>query len=192
MVSFEVQTAKFVEAINMVYEHSRKTIPEILNRGMLVAIIGGSGVQGAMQLTPKAAKDAILSTPIKLIAGYVVNKHKGEKMTRQQMYDYIRKEVRRRISAIGYTATVGWNNAAIAFGGRGIRSNRTTGRGFAELGSGTPSNEGMWPNFEAAAVNTAPAASVIGEQPMQEALDNAAEDMIRDAEERMQSIFNAT
>jgi len=188
-VSVELDTTKFAAAVTYVFENSRKLVPEIMNRGLLVAIIGGSGVDGAMQRTPKAAKESILSLAIKLIAGYVMNKHKGEKMTRQQMYALIDKEVKRRISAIAYTARVGWNNAAIAFGGHGI-GKRASGIGYAKEGYGIPVSEVQWPFFTAEMVNAAPAAVLIGEQPLQDALDDAAEDMVHFMEMRLQEVFN--
>src|SRR5580704_15411969 len=120
VIQTTIDTSEFERAVRFAFEESQKSIPEIINRGALVAIIGGKGVQGAMKRTPKASKAAILAVDVKKIARHVMFTHKGQKLTRAQIQQLIAKEYHRRVAAIGYTAHVGWNNAAIAFGGKGI------------------------------------------------------------------------
>lgn len=188
-VNFELDLSQVNEAIRRYYNESSKTLPEIVNRAALVAIIGGRGVSGCMQRTRKAERSAILAVNVKKVARYVMSRHKGEKLTRKQMHQLIKREYRRRLSAIGYTAYLGWNKAAIAFGGRGLRKG-ATGHGRFQFGSGTPADSGQWPEFKAEMVNAAPAAAIIGEQPLQDALNDAARDMIEYTENRMQETVN--
>jgi hypothetical protein len=187
-VNVEIDTHEFEQAVKFVFEQSEKSLPEIINRGALVAIIGGKGVKGAMQRTPKALKSKIEAVPVKKIAKHVLYKHKGEKLTRKQLSQLIRREYRRRIAAIGYTALVGWNNAALAFGGRGIGRRAQGGKGYAQRGSGVPAQAG---NYVAEFTNTAPAAALIGEQALQDALDQTAQDMIAHWEEKAGVIFRS-
>ena len=173
-LDFDLDTADFSRAVTYVFENSHKTLPEVLNRGALTAIIGGRGVRGAMQRTPRAAREAILAVPVDQVARMVMAKHRGEKMSRLRVKQLIRKEYARRIAAIGYTATLGWNNAAIAFGGTGVKGHGP-GKGYYEFGSGKVATLS---DLVAEGTNTTPAAAFIGEQPMQEALDDVAEDRV--------------
>lgn len=86
------------------------------------------------------------------------------------------------------TALVGWNKAAIAFGGRGIGKRAQRGRGYAEQGYGKPAQSG---DYVAEMVNSAPAATLIGEQALQDALDAAAADMIEYWEQKSGAIFRS-
>lgn len=179
----------FHDAVRFVYDNTQRDLPDIITRAALVSLIGGAGVIGAMKRTPKAAREAILGVPEKKVAGYVMNKHRGEKLTRSDVKRLVRKEYRRRVAAIGYTANVGWNKAVIALGGRGIGSH-ATGRGYATLGWGKPADGSQWPMFMAEMVNSTPAAQAIGEQPLQDALDDTARDMVQFVEAKMQEICN--
>lgn len=187
IINTELDTSRFVEAVRFAFEESEKSLPEIINRGALVAIIGGKGVRGAMQRTPKASASKIKAVDVKKIARHVMFKHKGEKLTRIQIRQLIAKEYRRRIAAIGYTALVGWNKAAIAFGGRGI-GKRASGRGYASEGSGKKAQAG---DYTAEFTNTAPAAALIGSQALQDALDDTARDIVEHWEEKTGAIFHS-
>ncbi len=180
-----IDTSKFAAAARYVFENTRKSMPDIINRAALTTIIGGRGVKGAMQRTMQAARSEILSVPVHLVAGRVMNKHKGEKLSREQIKKLVRKEYARRLAAIGYTAHVGWNNAAIAFGGRGI-GKRSSGRGKASQGRGIKATPG---HYVAEMVNSAPAASLIGERPLQQALDDVARDMVEHVGGKLEEIM---
>ena len=188
IVKTELDTSQFEQAIRFAFEESEKSVPEIINRAALVAIIGGRGVKGAMQRTPRALAARIKALPVQKIARYVLFKHRGEKLTRKQIARLIGKEYRRRIAAIGYTALVGWNKAALAFGGRGIGRRAQGGRNYAEQGSGKPARAG---DYSAEFTNTAPAAILIGEQALQEALDDTAQDMVEKWERKTGAIFQS-
>lgn len=186
MVYAELDLTRFQEAVDAKLNALHVSLPSIINRGALVTIIGGKGVRGAMQRTPKAAKDKILAVPVKSVAKIVMVRHRGEKMTRQRVKELIRAEYARRVAASGYTAFVGWNKAAIAFGGTGI-GRASGGQGLAYKGYGTPATES---DLEAILVNAAPAAGLIGLQPLQDALDDTAEDMIEYAHQKMQEAID--
>jgi len=188
-ITFSLDITRWQQAVNFVFQESQQALPEIINRSALVTIIGGRGVLGAMKRTPKALRATIKAVPIKLIARVVMAKARanGEKLTKAQIRDRIAKEYRRRIAAIGYTANVGWNNAAMAFGGRGIGA-RASGRSYAQYGYGRESKPG---DYTAEMVNTAPAAELIGRTALQQALDDATDDMIAYWEERSGRIFRS-
>jgi hypothetical protein len=173
-VQIEVDTRQLTAAIRYVFAKTQKTMPDIINRAALVTIIGGKGVTGAMQGTPKAARNAILAVPEYAIAAYVRKKHPG-KMTRAQLKSRVKRERARRLGAIAYTAKVGWNKAAIALGGTGI-GKRSEGRGYAALGYGKPATMN---DPSAEGVNATPAASLIGEGPLQAALNQTSADIVQ-------------
>ncbi len=189
-VTADLDMTRFEAAVHYVYEHTRHTLPEIVNRGALVSVIGGKGVQGAMQRTKKALRSAILSAPVKQVAGKVMKKYAGQRLTRDQIKQLVRKEYARRLAAIGYTANVGWNNAAVQLGGRGIKGSRARGKGYAEFGFGAPADTSQWPSVIAQVANAAPAAAFIGEQPLQDAINDAARDMVEFAGGQIQQIVN--
>ncbi len=197
MAEFKLDTTKFKATIEFVLTNTKKTLPDVLNRAALYTIIGGKGVKGAMQRTPKASRQAILDVPRNIIAGVVMKKisqgqmylplGRGAKRHRRVEFNrLIRLEYARRVASIGYTANVGWNNAAIAFGGRGIGS-RAKGIGLASEGYGSPATIG---NLVARFGNAAPAATVIGKQALQDALDDVSRDMIEHTKQRLQEIFD--
>ncbi len=169
-----LDTRKFEAAVKFVFNNTRRALPEIINRAALVTIIGGKGVEGAMQRTRKAAAGSIRAVPPKAIAAYIAKKYPQQR-TKQQMTEAVKKEYKRRVAAIGYTAIVGWNRAAIDLGGTGTRKGSRAGKGYASMGYAIPASYG---NYEAIIANTTPAAELIGAQPLQEALDATAADMI--------------
>lgn len=188
--SATIDATKFTQAVKFVFANSAKSLPDIVNRGALVAIIGGRGVQGAMQRTMKASAARIREVDIGIISAYVRKKHKGEKHTKSEWNKLVRREYARRIGAIGYTANVGWNNAAIAFGGKGIGSKRAGGRGLASSGYGKPAVGTT--NIVAEFANTAPAAVLIGQEALQLALNDTARDMIEHAQNKFTQIFSGS
>jgi len=185
-VTVEFDTSRFEAAVKYVFENTQKSLPEIINRAALTTIIGGRGVTGAMQRTQKAARAKIMGVPVKLVAGRIMNKHKGQKLTKAQIDILVRKEYKRRVAAIGYTANVGWNNAAIAFGGRGI-GKHAAGKGYASEGQGIKATAG---NYVAELSNTTPAAGLIGWKPLQEALDDVSRDIVEHIGGKLEEVCN--
>jgi hypothetical protein len=186
-VDVQVDTSELKAAIQYVFDNTRRTMPDIINRAALVTLIGGKGVTGAMKRTMKAARSSILAVPEKYVAGYVMNKHKGEKLTRARIKELVRKEYRRRIGAIGYTANVGWNKAVLAFGGRGI-GKRGQGKGYAQFGYGKPAVSG---DLTAEGANATPMAAALGQAPLQAALAETARDMVEYAGGEFDKIIKA-
>jgi hypothetical protein len=188
-MSWEIDSREFDRAIQFVFDHSHKLIPDIMNRGALVAIIGGRGVTGAMKRTKKANASAIKAVPVQAIAARVAQKARmlGKKLTPAEFRAAISTEYRRRVAAIGYTANVGWNNAAVAFGGWGIGKRAESKVGYASDGYGKRATASL---LVAEMVNTAPAADLIGREALQDALNDTARDMIEHATQEMQGIYN--
>ncbi len=187
-VAFSLDLTQMLGAITYVHRNTQKTLPDIINRASLVAIIGGKGVAGAMKLTPKASAAKINSVPVEAIAKVAMARARarGEKLTRRQVAQAIGREYRRRIGAIGYTAYVGWNKAAIAFGGRGV-GHRAAGQGYASRGYGLVAT---FSRLIAEFVNTAPAAEIICREALQTAVNQTAADMIDHVQQKMQALFS--
>jgi len=176
-MSFTLDTRKFADAIKFVVAVTPRTMSDALNRGGKTVIIGAKGVKGAMQLTPKANKAAIAATPVKEVAAYVAQKlrKEGQKVDAATFKELVKKEYARRKRAAGYTAYAGWSNAAKAFGGRGVRGVTESQKKLARFGEGKKATS---EKLVAEIVNTAPAAPVIGKEALQEAVDNAAGDIV--------------
>lgn len=191
MSDFKLDLTEFRQAVREVMKGTKKTEAEILNRGALVAVIGGKGVKGAMQRTPKADRGKINSLSAKQLAGAVIRKAKEKgtwPMKKEDFRKAINAEKARRRRSINYTAGPGWSKAAQAFGGRGVRG-RQPGFEKSEAAKGygdkaTPSS------LVAEIANTAPAADLIGRKALQEALNDTARDMVQHAAARLQKTFD--
>ena len=177
-----LDTRKFEAAVKFVFNNTRRALPEIINRAALVTIIGGKGVEGAMKRTRRAAAGAIRAVPDGAIAGYL--RSKGVKLGGKQLSDAVQKERKRRIAAIGYTAVVGWAKAASDLGGS-IKAR--SGKGYASMGYAIPASYG---NFTATIANTTPAAELIGQQPLQDALNDTAQDMVNYWQQQTGVVFH--
>lgn len=187
MSDFDFDTREFNAGVDAVLTACRdKTHPEVLNRAALHTIIGGKGVQGAIQRTPRANVESI--TPEK-VAPHVakVLRYNGQKVTRAEFKRLVKKEVTRRKRSKGYTAGPGWSKAAQAFGGRGVRTQKGFPQSEAAKGYGDQATPG---NLVAEIANTAPAAEIIGTKPLQDALNDVGRDMQEYAARKHQQLFN--
>lgn len=178
----ELDTSKFNQAVHFVFENTERALPEIINRAALVTIIGGKGVQGAMQQTMKAAASTIRAVPIKAVTAYIKRKN-PIKYNLKTLDAAVKREYRRRVAAIGYTAVAGWAKAANDLGGN---ARERSGKGYASMGYAKPAAHG---NYEAVIANTTPAAELIGLEPLQAALDDTSRDMIEFWEQKTGVIF---
>lgn len=188
----ELDVSNFVEALNYVEKHTGRAVEESLNRAGLHAIIGSGSGPGAMQLTPKAARDKIKAIPDRALIGFVIRRAKRNgkwPLTTKEISQQVRSERRRRLAAVGYTAYAGWNNAAKAMGGRGIRKgvNKNFPKSKAAKGYGKKASKST---LEAVIANTAPMAEKIGLPALQKGLDNAAKDLVEYAEKKIQKALD--
>lgn len=172
-----IDTRDFESALrNVVRVVEKDVVPDIINKNALKVVIGAKGVRGVMKRTPRASREAIKSVPISDIARIVMARarKRGEKLTARERDKRIRAEYNRRIRSIGYTAGPGWDKAARALGGRGVR--RQKGFEMSEAAKGRGKKARASYDF-AEIVNTAPAAEEIGIEPLQEAIRDVARDM---------------
>lgn len=190
-MSFQLDTNEFARAVGFVVQASGKDCAEVLNKAGLTALIGGKGVKGAVQRTPKADKGRIEADMIrdKQAIRIVMSRAKkhGERLTRREISKRVRALIRGRKSGSGYTKGPGWNNAILAMGGRGVRINKRFANSEARHGTGekaTPTN------LIARIISTAPASEKIGFRPLQDALNDTARDMIEYGERKIQQTFN--
>lgn len=157
-----------------------------LNKSALQVIIGSKGVKGATQRTPRATKSRIRRDlkKDKLLIKLAVKrlKKKGEPITRQSIRETAKRILNSRLSAIAYTASVGWHNAAISFGGRGFNPDRRFKKSRARKGKGKKATAHR---LVAEMTNTAPAAAKIGFAPLQASINAQAVDLKRYAEKRL-------
>lgn len=178
MSDFSIDTRDFMEAFDFVISTVPKDVPKYLNKKALMVIIGGKGVKGAIQRTPRASEAAIKAVPVREVAGTVIKraKRKGEwPLTGAEIKLRVKREYARRASSIAYTAGPGWNNAAVALGGRGVNKQAGFGKSEASHGLGKLATV---QNPIAEIVNTAPASELIGTQPLNDALRDVARDMV--------------
>lgn len=191
MSGLSLDTSNFVNAVLEVERVTGRSCAESINRAGLTAIIGAKGRKGAMQLTPKASKSKIDSVTDRQLRGAVLSraKKKGEKLTSQEIDKRVKRERASRRRAAGYTAFAGWNNAAKAFGGKGLNGvdDKRFGKSEARHGVGSKASAS---NLVAEMVNTAPMAETIGFDALQQGLDNAAEDLEEYATRKMQETFD--
>lgn len=177
MIKFDYR--EFNDAIRFVMRASKKEEAVVLNKAALTALIGGKGVKGAVQLTPKADLGKITRDRDKIIRHYMSKGIKRQEAVR--LYN-----LRRR--ARGYTAGPGWHNSIVKLGGRGVRRQSGFSKSKAADASATRATpRRLIAEFE----NSAPAATIIGRQALQQGLNNAARDMVKFWTKRMQKgVFN--
>lgn len=180
---FKLDTREFADAMREVLAEHKKDAPIYLNKKALSVIIGSKDHPGAVKLTPEAEKSAIEAVPRRKIAGFVIKRAKlaGDwPLTSPEINNRITKEIKRRESAIAYTRGPGWLKAAKRLGGSGVKDGKKgqphpefekslAAKGYAK--PATPSR------LISEIVNTAPAAELIGFEPLQKAIDGQAKDM---------------
>jgi hypothetical protein len=191
-MSLELNPSNLLNACEFVLRATGRSIPESLNRAGLHAIIGSKGYPGAMQLTPKATVAQINQIPDSAIRAFVIKKAKRRgkwPMTRARVDEEVRRERKRRRSSVGYHAYAGWNQAAQALGGRGLRRglNSMFPRSQAAKGYGSKATQG---NLLAIISNRAPAIERIGVHALQTGLDNAGKDLVDYGTKKLQETFN--
>lgn len=175
-MSLDIDISDFQSALEFVEQATGRPMAQSLNRqgGNIVFRFGANSV---MRTTPTAEKAKIMAVDPKEVAGYVIKKMKakGLPITRQSIADAVKKEYARRVRASGYTAFVGWSNAAKAFGGRGVKGVTGSQKKLARFGYGHRASPD---NLVAEIANTAPAAEEIGFDALQTAVDFAADDLM--------------
>ncbi len=191
---FQFDDREFAAAVLLVISQTDKAAPVVINKAALHVVIGGKGFQGAMQLTPKADKSKIRALSREVVAGFVANQLRAEgklKSTNTSAFDQlVTKEIKRRIRAIGYTAFAGWNNAARAFGGTGLKGVTTSSKKLSRYGYGEKAKKAITPT--ATLTNTAPWSEKIGLKPLEKAITNVARDMEEHVLNKMaQKIFDS-
>ncbi len=186
---FTFDDHEFARAVDFVEKNTLRTAKESINRAGLHVIIGGKGFKGAMQLTPKANKGAIKAVSPQQVAGAVAARLRteGKKVDAATFAELVGKEIKRRIRAIGYTAFAGWDKAARAFGGRGLKNVTGSDKKLSRFGYGTKATNNI--NPVAVLVNTAPWAEKIGLEPLQKAITNVSRDMVEYALRKMGETF---
>lgn len=176
---FQFDDREFAAAVLLVITETDKAAPVVINKAALHVIIGGKGFLGAMQLTPKADKSKIKALSRELVSAFVANKLRAEGKLKSTSADafqqMVSKEIKRRVRAIGYTAFAGWNNAAKAFGGTGLKNVTASPKKLARLGYGEKARKSWEPT--ATLTNTAPWAEKIGTKALEMAITNVARDM---------------
>jgi len=176
MSDFQFDLREFEKALDFVADATGKDSVDILNNAGLHTIIGGKGVKGAIQRTPRA-NIADIQKEADIILRMVIkeNSEKRLGLNREQIGERVKKILNQRKQARGYTAGPGWNKAAVAFGGRGVKIQGGFDKSLARFGSGTKARPSL---LVSEFVNTAPAAELIGQKPLQDALNDVTRDMI--------------
>ncbi len=183
---FHIDTRAFAQAVAFVERESGKDGAEILNKAGLSVIIGGRGFRGLIQLTPRADAGQIRGMPIPVLVAAVIRR-RGDGLSRAELRNAVKAERARRLRSRGYTAGPGWHKAALAFGGRGVRTQPGFSRSDAAKGSGKKARPA---NLVAEIVNTAPAASRIGSAALSQALSGVTADLTAYGNRKMQERFN--
>lgn len=169
---------EFNDAVRFVMKASKKDEAAVLNKAALTAIIGGKGVKGAVQLTPKADLGKIRAARGQIIGHYMSLGLSKEDATRRY---------KARLRARGYTAGPGWHNTIVKLGGRGVR--RQSGFSRSKAAGARPSRAEVR-RLVAILENSAPAAVKIGAAALQQGLNNAARDMKTYWTRRIQKTFD--
>lgn len=194
-MSLTVNPNDLQDALRFVEKVTGRSMADSMNRAGLHSIIGSKSYPGAMQMTTKATRASIMRTPDSAIAGFVISRAKKAgkwPLTTKEIWRQVKAERRRRIASIGFAAYPGYNNAAKAMGGRGIRKAMKKGfsKSTAAKGRGTKATP---LRIRAEFTNTAhniESPHVNGQQALQKGLDNAAKDLVDYGNKVLQRNFN--
>lgn len=181
-----VDIRQFQDAVAFVKKAAKKDEAIILNRAGLTCLIGGKGVKGAVQRTPRASAANIKREDVRR---FILGKLRklGRKVTKQTLSKLVTSEMRRRKASIAYTAGPGWHKAIVAMGGRGVKTQKGFNQSEASKGKGRKATESK---LEVFLENTAPVAASIGFQPLQEALNDTARDLVEYGTRKLQETFD--
>lgn len=170
-MNITLDTRKFEQAVRFSVNDVGRDLTDVLNRaGRNVAI-------KAIQKTPRASASKIAAVTDAQLAGRIHKRarRKGVKIKRADMAKYIKRERARMKSSVGYTAGPGWNNAARAFGGRGVKMQKGFQKSQARKGRG---RKARVMSLVAELANTTPAAKKVGAGALQDAINHAAADLV--------------
>lgn len=193
-MSWELDTSNLEHALLYVERATGRAMDVSMKRAGLHTIIGSGSYPGAMQLTPKATRGDIDSVSNRQLEAFEVRKAKARgdwPISHFAIQKRAQIERQRRQRSVGYAAYAGWNNAAKAMGGKGIKPSAITdqfSKSEAAAGRGTISFGRN--DILIVLTNTAPAIERIGVEALQEAIDNAAHDLTDYADRKLGKIFN--
>lgn len=184
-MSFKLDTREFKAAIEFVVKATKKDAADVVNKAALTVIIGGKGVKGAIQRTPKASI-AEINRESAAVLYSTIRDNRGKHMSPEQIGIQTKAILARRRAARGYTAGPGWHEAAVALGGRGVKISERFDRSEARKGNAVKAR-----SYSATAyiTNTAPAIEDIGVRPLQDAIDDTARDMMEYANKKLAETF---
>jgi hypothetical protein len=188
MSDFTFDLSDFRGAVDLVVKQTGKDQAVVVNRAALHTIIGGKGVKGAIQRTPKASK-ADINKAAAIVLRIAIKRNSVEHLglDKDGVGELAKQILKRRLAAMGYTAGPGWTLAARAFGGRGVKTSERFEESEVKHGGGVKAH-GV--TAVAEFFNTAPAAEKIGQKALQDALDAVVEDMLEHQRQKLQAAFD--
>lgn len=207
-----VNIAKFQAALKRVLEHTSRETPIVINdaardiiikaaelthkadAGKIERELSSGTITRTHSKTGKTLKKPKLVAykPARLV--YLIINAKRTKagqsgLNNTDMSKEAQKFIRRRKSAVGFTAYAGWQKALQAVGGRGFGA-KNQQPGFesssAKGGHGIKATQG---NLVAKMINTASAIELYGRNALQEAIDNKTRSMLEHLEQKLQKSF---
>lgn len=218
IVSAEIDTSGLVKALGVAAAYSSRTTVEVIN-GACRDIIFKASAQTkkadpkrieadltrsiyviTQSKTGRALKKPKTGYQAALIVYKIVNKKRADRglpgVAGQVMGQEAAKFIKRRMNASGYIAYAGWNNALIAFGGRGFGSGKIKKKATpneygpaysnAERGFGHPARIG---DMVAEMANRATKAFEISGPLMQRIVYEKQADIVRHLEEKLGKKF---
>lgn len=190
-MKIELDTNALSAAIRAYAGATKKDLADVVNRAGRAVILGGKGVRGAVQLTKKASAAAI-SEALKKdgLAFQILNSPRARKpkklsgwtskgKTRAEINEAARQLIAARRSSAAYIVA-GWLKAAAGFGF--TTRKRVSGKGLAAKSYATKATPGR---LVATLANLARGADIVGRGALQQAVNNAAADMMAYAERKM-------
>ena len=139
---------------------------------------------GTFSRRSSRSKGAAGDSLLKYIALSRLKKRGIARPTGEQIQALMNKILASRLAATGYTAFAGWHKAATALGGRGVRGVDPKRFGQSEARHGSAS-KATANDLAATIINTAPQAEEIGSEALQQAVENAAQDLLNYAQKKL-------
>jgi hypothetical protein len=208
----KVDTRKFESALKSILVHTSRDVPTVINgaaRDIIIQAAKNTYKANPAQIEKELSTGVITRTNSKsgrvlkkpktiayqparkvyLIIAAQRSKQNKPGLNNTDMSRAAQAFIKRRKAAAGFTASVGWQKALLAFGGRGFGI-KSMQPGFeqssAKDGFGVKAQEGR---LLAKMVNTASAIEIYGREPLQAAIAAKTDSMLKHLDEKLSKRF---
>jgi hypothetical protein len=209
----KVKTAEFEAALKKILTYTSRDFPTVINdtaRDIIIKAAADTHKADPSKIERQLTTGVIIRThskkgrllknpktvaykPAKLVYLIIAAKRTAQGkpgLSQGEMSREAQKFIKRRKSGVGFTAFAGWQKALMAVGGRGFGS-KAMQSGFEQSSAREGYGEKATPeHMIAKIVNTASAIEIYGAIPLQTAINNKTQSMLKHLDEKLAKRFS--